>query len=127
MLPKFHAFLAGGNKIGGGQCHREQSEKLNPVGDVPLGVHQQITRQADNPLIWSTTSRRWQFGSGNIGDVDTNDSKITAFKFPNVRASATADTLSAIGVRVLTNPAEKFNGSIHVEYDNRGSVGKMQE
>src|SRR6185312_1458357 len=77
--------------------------KLNTVGNVPLGVDQQVARQADDPLIRPATSRGRQVRFGVSGDVDADDGEVAIFQFPNVGAAITGDALRAVGVRVRAN------------------------
>src|SRR6267142_6274325 len=64
----------------------EGQNTLEAVGNVTLGIYQQIAWQPDNPFIRPTTGRWRQFERGGIGDVNADDSKITVIKLPNVRA-----------------------------------------
>jgi len=50
---------------------------------------------------------------GFVGDVDSDDGEITGFEFKDVRAVVQGDGLPAVGVRVLTDAAEEFNGGVH--------------
>ena len=85
---------------------------LETVGDIALGVHQEIAWQTNNALIRATTGRRWQFGNGSIRDVDTNHSKVTIVKLPDVRTSLTGCGLRAVLVRVRADAL----GKSHEEY-----------
>ena len=76
---------------------------LEAVGDVALGVHQEIARQTDNPFIRATTGRRRQLGEGGIRDIDADDGIITVFKLPNVRATPATDSQGSIFVRIRTD------------------------
>lgn len=80
---------------------------LEAVGDVPLGVHQKIARQTDNPLIWATAGRWRQLGEGGSGDVDANHGKITTIQLPDVRATPAGGSLRSILVRVGADAFDK--------------------
>ncbi len=69
------------------------------VGNVVLGVDQEIAWQADNPLIRATARRGGQHCS-RIGHVNPDDGEVTAVEFPDVRATPATNALSAVGVRV---------------------------
>ena len=105
--PLISGHFSRGNQIGDGQYHREQFDKLNTVRNVSLGVHQKVAWQANDAFIRATTSRWWQFGSGDIGDVYTDDGKIAAVQFPDVGATMTSDSLRSICVRVRANAFQK--------------------
>ena len=97
---------------------------LHLVGDVALGVHQKFARQADNPFIWPATGCWRQLGGSGVGDVYADDSEVATFKFPNIRATATADRLCTILVRIGAKPAKKHGLRIHAdttigEYQNK--------
>jgi len=76
---------------------------LEAVGDVALGVDQQVARQADNTLIRAATGRFGQLGDGGIRDVNADDGKIAVFKLPDVRAATTTDSQGSVFVRIRTN------------------------
>ncbi len=86
---------------------------LEAVGNVALGIHQQAAWQTDNPFICPTTSRRRQLGSSRR-NVYADHGEITVVEFPNVGATGTAGAFRPIGVRVITDAAEKFNWRIHI-------------
>ena len=73
---------------------------LEAVGDVALGGHEHIARQADNPFIPSATGSCRQFCNRCIGDVYADDGEVAIFEFPNVRASIAPALCRAVGVRV---------------------------
>ena len=70
---------------------RMNAGNLQRVGDVALGIHQQFTRQADDPFVRPATGGRRQFRGGSVSDVDADDGKVAVIKFPNVGATATAN------------------------------------
>jgi len=82
---------------------------LEAVGNVALGVHQEIAWQTDNPFIRATTGRSRQLGSGGIRDVDADHGKIAIFKLPNVWATPAADSVGSIFMRVRTDAFKKHN------------------
>ena len=82
---------------------------LEAVRNVPLGVHQEIARQTDNPFIRPTAGRWRQFGNGSIRDVNADDGKITVFKLPDVRAAPAADSQRSVFVRVRTDAFKEHN------------------
>jgi hypothetical protein len=82
---------------------------LEAVWNVAFGVHQKIAWQPDNPLIRATSGCWRQFVGGSIRDVDADNGKITAFKFPNVRATPATDSMDSVFVRVRTNAFKKHN------------------
>ena len=83
------------------------------VRDVWLGFHEEVARDENDPLIGSAAGRRGQFRLGSIRDVDADDGKITGSQFKNVGAVVESNSLATIGVRVLADAAEKFDGSVH--------------
>ena len=85
---------------------------LEAVGDVPLGVHQKIARQTDNPLIRATTGRWRQLGDGGSGYIDANDSEITVIKLPNVRAIPAGGGLRSVLVRVGADAFDKSHAPL---------------
>jgi len=82
---------------------------LEAVRDVPLGVHQKIARQTDNPLIRATAGRWRQLGDGGSGDVDADHGKVATVKLPNVRATPAGGGLCPILMRVGTDAFQKCN------------------
>ena len=82
---------------------------LEAVGDVPLGVYQQIARQTDNPLIRPTAGRERQFGGCDSRYVNANHCKITILKLPNVRATLAGGGFCSILVRVGSDAFQKHN------------------
>ena len=73
---------------------------LEAVGDVALGVDQQIARQADNSFVRTTAGGWRQLGDGGIGDVNTDDGEVATFNFPNVGTATAGGGFCSIGVRV---------------------------
>ena len=80
---------------------------------MPFGVHKQIARQTDNPFVWPTTSRGRKLGCGGIRDVYADHGEIAVCELPDVRATATADGLCSILVRVGADAFKKCELCIH--------------
>jgi hypothetical protein len=97
------------------------------IWNVPLGIHQKIARDENNPLIGPATGSLGQLGLGGIRDINANNGKIAASEFKNIRATAATDRLRPVGVRVGAKPAKKHGLHIHVECDNQGNARKRQE
>ena len=100
--------------------------KLNPVGNVLLGVHQKTARQTDNPLIRPATGGGWQFRGGGIRDVNADHGEIAVGELPDVRATATADRLCSILMRVRADAFKKCEVCIHADttIEQAGKNGK---
>src|SRR6267378_8477941 len=77
------------------------------VRNVALGVDQEIARQADNPLIRATASRRRQLPR-RIRHVDADHGEVAIVELPNVRATPAGGGFRSAGVRV---GAEAFDES----------------
>jgi DNA-binding XRE family transcriptional regulator len=82
---------------------------LEAVGDVTLGVDQQVARETKDAFIGSTTGCGRQFGDGSIGDVDTDDGEIAVIELPNVRATPAADSLGSVSVRVRADAFDEIH------------------
>ena len=74
---------------------------------MPLGVHQQTARQADNSFVRPTAGGRWKLGRSSIGDVDANHGEVAIGELPDVRAARATRTFGSVSVRVVTNSAQK--------------------
>jgi hypothetical protein len=74
--------------------------KSQTIRNVPLGVHQKIARQADDPFIPSAAGSWRQFRSRSIGDVYADNGEVAVLEFPNIRTSISTDAFCAVGVRV---------------------------
>jgi hypothetical protein len=85
------------------------------VGDVMLGVDQEVARQPDNPLIGATTCRRRQF-TGSTRDVNADDGEVATLKFPDVWAALAGGGLRAVGVRVRADAFDKNHNRILVQF-----------
>lgn len=59
---------------------------LQGVGDVPLCGDQDAARDADDSFIRPAADRRRELANGVGGDVGTDDGKIAALQFQDVRA-----------------------------------------
>jgi hypothetical protein len=70
------------------------------VGNIPLGIHQKISRQPDNPFIRPATGSRRQFRNRHRRDVCANNGKITVVEFPNIRTPVATGALRSVGVRI---------------------------
>lgn len=84
---------------------------LEAVGDVALGVHQQIAWQTDDSFIRAAAGGWWQFGGGSIRDVNSDDGKVAVVEFPDVRATATTDGLCFIIMRVGTDAFDESHAN----------------
>jgi len=80
---------------------------LGAVRYGALGVHQKTARQTDNSFIRSASGSRWQFFNCRRRHVYADDGKIAVFKFPNVGTAGAAGAFRSVGVRVVTDSAEK--------------------
>ncbi len=85
---------------------------LEAVGDVALGVHQQIARQADNALIGTTAGGWRQLGDSGIGDVNADDGEVAAFNFPDIGTAPAGGSLRSILVRVRADTFGKSHSGI---------------
>lgn len=83
---------------------------LEAVGNVALGVDQQIARQTDNPLIRPATGRGRQFWAGRIRDVDADDGEIAVIKLPDVRATLAGGGLGSVLVGVGAEALDEIHG-----------------
>ncbi len=83
------------------------------VGNVPLGIHQKIARQSDDPLIRPTTGSWRQFCNRLSSHVYTDDGKIAVVEFPNVGTPGATGAFCSVGVRVCPDPAQKNGLRIH--------------
>jgi len=81
------------------------------IRDVRLRVYEQITWNADYPLIGAAAGGSWEFWDRSVRDVDPDDSKISRFQFENVRTITERDCLRAIRVRVWSYSSLK-----HAQY-----------
>jgi hypothetical protein len=76
---------------------------LEAIRNVALGIHQQIARQTDNPLIRPATGRGRQFVGGGISDVNADHGEIAVVELPDVRATLAGGGLRSVFVRVGAN------------------------
>jgi DNA-binding XRE family transcriptional regulator len=77
--------------------------KLETVGDIALGVYEQIAWQAHDSFIGSTACSGREFRRSAIRDINPDYGKIAIGKFPNVRAALASGSLRAVFVRIGTN------------------------
>jgi len=96
---------------------------LNPVGNVSLGVHQEIPWQTDNPLIRSATGGGWQLRGGGIRDVNADHGEIAVCELPDVRATATGCRFGSVCVRVRADAFKKCEVCIHADT----TIGEAQK
>ena len=85
---------------------------LEAVGDVALGVDQQVAREPDNPLIRATAGRWRQLWCCGSGDVYADDGKVAIVEFPNVRATPAGGGLRSVRVRVRADAFNENHGCI---------------
>jgi hypothetical protein len=80
---------------------------LEPVRNVSLGVHQEISWQSHDAFIRATTGCWWQLGNSGSRNVYADDGEVAALKFPNIRATTATCGLRSILVRVRTYAFDK--------------------
>jgi DNA-binding XRE family transcriptional regulator len=85
----------------------------NTVRYIGFSIYQKIAWNADNALVGAAASRRRQFRSGVVGYVYADHGEVAVCQLPDVGAVAKGNRLSAVSVRVGTDPAEKFYWRIH--------------
>ena len=85
---------------------------LEAVGDVVLGVDQQIAREPDNTLIRATTGCWRQLGCCGGGDVYADDGVVAIVEFPNVRATAAGGGLRSVLMRVWADAFDKSHAEL---------------
>jgi hypothetical protein len=101
------------------QKFREKNlEMLNPVGNVPLGQHQSLALNANDPLIRTAASGRRQF-LRHVGHIYANEGKVTINEFKDVGATTATNGLRSILMRVGPKPAKKHGLCIHAARQSR--------
>jgi hypothetical protein len=80
---------------------------LEPVRNVPLGVHEEMAWQSNDSFIQPTPGRRRQFGNRRIRHVDADHSEVAIFEFPNVGTAGARGRFSTILMRVRADSAKK--------------------
>ena len=85
---------------------------LEAVGDVALGVDQQVAREPDNPLIRATAGRWRQLWCCGSGDVYADDGKVAIVEFPNVRATPAGGGLRSVLMRVWADAFDKSHAEL---------------
>jgi hypothetical protein len=79
-------------------------------GNVRPGSNQNAARNANDALIGAAACCHWQFGTGFIRHVDTDDGKIAIFEFPNVRTVFKRWGFLSIFVWIRAESAEEVHG-----------------
>jgi hypothetical protein len=100
--------------------------RLNPVGNVPLGVHQEIPWQTDNAFVRPATGGWWQLSGGGIGDVNADHGEVAVRELPDVWATATGCGFGSVFVRVRADAFKKCEVCIHADttIEQAGKNGK---
>lgn len=70
-----------------------------PVGDVGFGEDESLPGDFHHAFIRAATGRGRQRLS-RLGNVSADDGEVATLKLPNIRATAAAETLGSVGVRV---------------------------
>jgi hypothetical protein len=86
---------------------RIRANRLDVVGNLRLGVHQEVSGNADDSFIRATTRSGGKRTDGACGHVDADHGKVAVGEFPDVGALFEGDSLGATGVRVGADAAEK--------------------
>lgn len=74
------------------------------IGDIPLGLDEQMARDQDDAFVRPATGRGRELFDP-VCDMDADDGEIARFQFPKVRAIHERDGLCAVGMRIRAEPA----------------------
>ena len=75
------------------------------VWNVGLGENQRLARNEDDPLVRPASGAGWQMADGALGDIDSNDGKVTGIELENIRTPTECDRQRAVGMWIR---AESF-------------------